>query len=237
MKWKTVAGFICLMFVVSLCSKEDEPQTQSPIEQAVADTPKNADGAGKKKTPAKQDFTKPPSFDPPMIKLWQPNFATNKICNPPSGECKTIPRDDFFCVREMDFDSNLKAERVIIEAGRSCKKWGENWVARQFKGSGKKPPKKNASMDEWNAYMEESKEHSEKIRAEIPERPYELESAVSSVVDFYMKKQIHISWLNGSTPNMSVPQFPDLICYSKNDRDKKSKFIDNIFQRCYEWGE
>lgn len=231
MKWKTLAGLACLGLIVNLCSKDDEPKTQASINVASAETPKP------KSKPPKKDPSAAPKFETPIIKLWQPNFATNKVCNPPTGECKAIPRDDFFCVHETDFDSNLKAERTIIDAGKACKKWGESWLTRQTKGNGKKPPNKNASMDDWNAYLAESKAYSEKVQAEIPKRPEMLDNAVASVVDFYMKKQIHISWLNGSSPSMSVPQSPDLICYSKKDQDKKFEFISDIYQRCYEWGD
>ncbi len=226
-----MVGLAGLGFVVHLCSIENEQRAQVSVSIASAEVAKP------KPKPSKKDFSAAPRFELPIIKHWHLNFAINKVCHLPTGECKAIPSDDLFCVQEADFDSNLEAERTIIKAGKVCKKWGESWLARQTKGSEKKPPNKNGSMEEWNAYLAESKAYSEKIQAEVPKRPEELDKAVTSAVDFYMKKQIHISWLNGSNPSMSVPQSPGLICYSKKDQERKFRFISDIYQRCYEWGD
>ena len=203
-----------------------EPSTEKKVEKKIA------------QPSVIKDFSTPPSFERPILKLWAPNFASRQICNPPSGECREMPEDNFFCVKSVDFDENLRAEDAIISAGKSCKKWGESWSSRQARGTGKKLPKKNAPESEWNAIRLEDQEYQDQIMAEMPKRSRELDAAMGIVVDYRMKKHIHISWLLGNVQGYFVnPNGLDLRCFYKKDRDKRSQFVDSIFQRCYQWGE
>jgi hypothetical protein len=203
--FKFVCG--CLIALVALGivgSLNGTSQTEVPASPSAR--PKVA--AKSKKSMAKEDFSKPPSLIFPGITLWKPDFVRDEICNPPTGKCKRTPTADFFCVAGANYDALLTAGHTIVSAGQSCRKWGENYLAREMRGESATPPPRST----------------------------ELKAAVQVLEDYEVHAMIHVSWLDGHDPGHYVQPPEQPVCFSSADRTRVSDFYADILMRCQEWG-
>jgi len=119
-----------------------------------------------------------------------------------------------------------------------CKKWGKNWLHRYAEPVRPSCYKKNSTREDWETCAEEAEARNQRIKDEVPQKPYELDYAVEFVLfnalDLYKH---HISQFVGRYANRYIDLSQNYDCFSENDRKKRERFVKEITHRCYDWGE
>lgn len=96
----------------------------------------------------KKNFSSPPSLILPSITFWEPDLTNGTICNSSNSKCKAVPTDNMFCTTQEKFNAHIEGGQTIINAGKTCKKWGEDRLARQYRGESPVEPPRSIALQE-----------------------------------------------------------------------------------------
>lgn len=152
------------------------------------------------------DWSKPPDFTFPKIKLWK--LEGNEICYPIDGSCRPIPSDKMYCVPDSAFEETLRFGREFVNHAKSnCLEWGPDSL--------------------------ELMKQKKKFTPHAVRRPPIVETCIEAIQSFHLN-QTHISWIYEG--KLQPSPYEEVVCFSDKDREKIFEYYAKINRRCVNWG-